>query len=106
MTVMSIAISIPQEQIAEFCQRNHIRRLALFGSVLRPDFGPNSDVDMLVEFEPGAEPGLNELLTMEADLGKLIGHTVDLGERASVEADQNYIRRQDILRSAQVIYEK
>jgi hypothetical protein len=106
MTSMSIAIPIPQEQIAEFCQRHHIRRLALFGSVLRNDFGPDSDVDVLVEFESGVEPGLDELLAMEESLGRLMGRSVDLGERASVEADQNYIRRQDILRSAHVIYEK
>ncbi len=51
-------IEIPDEEVAEFCRRHRIRRLSLFGSILRQDFGPNSDVDVLVEFQPGATPGL------------------------------------------------
>jgi len=65
-------IDVPKEQIAEFCRRNHIRRLALFGSVLRDDFGPDSDVDVLVEFEPGARVGLMRLAGMEIELGDLL----------------------------------
>ncbi|MBC7223918.1 MAG: nucleotidyltransferase domain-containing protein, partial [Anaerolineae bacterium] len=55
---MGVRIDVPREQIAEFCQRNHIRRLAVFGSALRADFDESSDIDILVEFEPGHTPGL------------------------------------------------
>jgi predicted nucleotidyltransferase len=71
-------IDIPKERIAEFCRRNHIRRLALFGSVLRDDFTPESDVDVLVEFEPDARVGLLGLARMEIELGELLGRKVDL----------------------------
>lgn len=71
-------IDIPKEQIAAFCRKNHIRRLALFGSVLRDDFGPDSDVDVLVEFEPHARVGLLRLAGLEIELGDLIGRKVDM----------------------------
>jgi len=71
-------IDIPKERIAEFCRQNHIRRLALFGSVLRDDFAPDSDVDVLVEFEPEARVGLLRLAGMEIELGDLMGRKVDL----------------------------
>ena len=72
-----VHIDIPKEQIAEFCRRNHIRRLALFGSVLRDDFGPDSDVDVLVEFEPGTKVGLR-FFSLEIELSKILGRKVDL----------------------------
>ena len=62
-----------REQIAEFCERHHIRRLSLFGSVLREDFGPRSDIDVLVEFEPGHVPGFFRLFDMEEELSRLFG---------------------------------
>jgi predicted nucleotidyltransferase len=69
---------IPKNKIAEFCRRNHIRWLALFGSVLREDFSPDSDIDVLVEFEPGHIPGL-ALIRMQDELSALLGgHEVDL----------------------------
>ena len=71
-------IDIPKDKISEFCRRNHIRRLALFGSVLRDDFGPDSDVDVLVEFEPGTRVGLLRLAGMEIELGEMLGRKVDL----------------------------
>jgi len=74
---MSARIAIDQEKIAEFCRRHHIRRLALFGSVLREDFTPESDVDVLVEFEPGHVPGL-AFFGMERELAELLGRKVDL----------------------------
>ena len=70
-------IDIPKERIAEFCRRNRIRRLSLFGSVLRDDFGPDSDVDVLVEFERGHVPGL-AFFEMEQELSDLLGRKVDL----------------------------
>jgi predicted nucleotidyltransferase len=71
-------ISIPKDRISEFCEQNQIRKLSLFGSVLREDFGPDSDVDILVEFEPGTRVGLIRLSGLEIELGKIIGRKVDL----------------------------
>jgi predicted nucleotidyltransferase len=73
-----VHIDIPKERIADFCRRNHIRRLALFGSVLRDDFRADSDVDVLIEFEPGARVGLLRLAGMEIELGEILGRKVDL----------------------------
>ncbi len=70
---MPSKISVPQEEIREFCNRHHIRKLALFGSVLRDDFGPESDIDVLVEFEPDAGVGFFELYDMEEELSRLFG---------------------------------
>jgi len=70
-------IDIPRERIVAFCRRNHIRRLALFGSVLTDRFGPDSDIDVLVEFEPGHTPGY-DFFAMEDELTELLGRKVDL----------------------------
>ncbi len=70
---MSLAIEVDRKKIAEFCRRHHIRRLALFGSVLRDDFGPESDVDVLVEFEPGHVPGFIRLGGIEDELSAVLG---------------------------------
>lgn len=71
-------IEMPRERLAEFCRRNHIRRLSLFGSILRDDFGPESDVDFLVEFEPGKTPGLLTMAGLEIELSEMLGRKVDL----------------------------
>ncbi len=74
-----LAIAIPQKEIAQFCQRHHIRKLSLFGSVLRDDFTPESDVDFLVEFEPGKTPGFFKIVSMEMELSELLeGRKIDL----------------------------
>jgi predicted nucleotidyltransferase len=70
-------IEVDRQRVAAFCRRNRIRRLALFGSVLREDFGPNSDVDVLVEFEDGHVPGL-AFFAMERELSEILGREVDL----------------------------
>jgi len=75
---MSVKIDIPKEKIKDFCRRSRIRRLSFFGSVLRDDFSPESDVDVLVEFEPGARVGLITLAGMEIELGQLLGHKVEM----------------------------
>jgi len=75
---MTARIQVPREALAEFCRRNQIRRLSLFGSVLREDFGPESDVDVLVEFDPEARVGFFALVRMEMELSELLGHKVDL----------------------------
>ena len=74
---MHARIEIPEDKIAEFCRNNHIRRLALFGSVLRDDFTPDSDVDILVEFEVGHTPGL-AFFTMQRELSEILGRKSDL----------------------------
>ena len=71
-------IDIPQKKIAEFCQRHHIRRLALFGSALRDDFTPDSDVDVLVEFEPGTRVGMIRLAGIELELSGILDRKVDM----------------------------
>ncbi|EGJ32684.1 MULTISPECIES: nucleotidyltransferase [Moorena] len=74
-----LPIKIPKEEIEQFCQRHHIRKLSLFGSVLRDDFTPESDLDFLVEFEPGKTPGLFTLASMEIELSELVeGRKIDL----------------------------
>ncbi len=74
---MDLPIRIPQQALAEFCRRHGIRRLALFGSVLRDDFTPESDVDVLVEFEPGRTPGF-AFFGLQDDLSNMLGRRVDL----------------------------
>ncbi len=101
---MRIQIDVPKEKIAAFCRRNHIRELALFGSALRSDFRPDSDVDMLVEFEPGQELGLMELVAMENELSEILGRKADMVERQAVERSENYIRRRYVLQSVEKVY--
>lgn len=96
-------IEIPKKKIAEFCRRNHIRKLALFGSVLRDDFRPDSDVDVLVEFEPGKTPGF-AFITMQDELKEILKRDVDLLTFKSIESSRNYIRREAILSSAREVY--
>ncbi|MHB8630213.1 MAG: nucleotidyltransferase family protein [Aggregatilineales bacterium] len=97
-------ISAPPDQIAAFCQRWHIAELALFGSVLRNDFRPDSDVDVLATFEPGGGHTLSELTDLYAEIEALFGRPVDLIDRPSLERSPNYIRRKAILNSARVVY--
>lgn len=75
---MDLPIQLDREKLAEFCRRNHIRKLSLFGSVLTDRFGPDSDVDMLVEYEPGVRVGLLDMAGHEIELSEMIGRTVDL----------------------------
>lgn len=93
-------VSLDRERITDFCRRHHIRKLALFGSVLRDDFGPTSDVDVLVEFEPEHVPGL-AFFTMERELSEIVGRRVDLNtphflsrhlrDRVQAEAEVQYV---------------
>lgn len=98
--MIAVSISIPSEAIAEFCRRNRIRELSLFGSVLRKDFRADSDVDVLVEFEPEAQIGLMALGRMRRELAALFGRSVDLVPKAGLKL----IIRDSVLASAQVIY--
>ena len=99
---MNTNIHIPGKTLKDFCRRNRIRRLSLFGSVLRDDFTPESDVDMLVEFEQGARVGLITLAGMEIELGRIVGRKVELH---TVEGLHPYFR-EDVLSLAKVEYEQ
>ena len=101
---MNSHIDTRQDELAAFCKRWQIAELALFGSVLRDDFGPESDIDVLVSFLPEAKHGLLDLVAMEEELGRLLGRKVDLVSRRGIERSRNYIRRRAILDSAEVIY--
>jgi predicted nucleotidyltransferase len=103
-TPIRLALDVPRAAIAEFCQRWQIVELALFGSVLRDDFRPESDVDCLVTFASGAGWGLLDLVGMEFDLEELLGRRADLVERVVVEQSPNRLRRDEILGSARVVY--
>lgn len=93
-------IHIPTRGLAAFCRTHAIRRLALFGSVLREDFGPDSDIDVLVEFEPGTRVGLFSLGAMELELADLLGRKVDL----RTPADLSRYFRQQVVETAEVLY--
>jgi len=100
-------LNVPLEQLEAFCKQYHILELSIFGSVLRDDFRADSDIDMLVVFEPEsrARMSLMDLVGMEYQLQDLSGRKVDLVEKRSVEDSHNWIRRKNILNTAQVIYE-
>ncbi len=100
MPVKRTKLELPREKIAAFCRKHHIRRLAVFGSALRDDFAAQSDLDVLVEFEPGHVPGLG-FFAMESELSEIVGRKVDLNtpqflsrdfrEQALSEAEVQYV---------------
>ena len=100
---MTLKIAVPKDDIAGFCQRWNVRRLAFFGSVLRDDFGPHSDIDVLVEFEPGHVPGFFRLLEMEDELSVLLG-----GRKVDLRTPEDLSRyfRADVISHAVVQYAK
>jgi len=99
-----VALPITNEQLREFCRRWKVAQLAAFGSALRDDFGPGSDLDLLVTFLPEAEWSLIDSIQMEGELSELVGRPVDLVSRRAIERSRNPIRRQAILGSAKTIY--
>lgn len=92
-------IKVPQEKLTEFCQRRHITRLAFFGSVLRDDFRPDSDIDVLVEFEPGHVPGFG-IVDIERELSGMLGCKVDL----RTPGDLSHYFREQVIQEAEVQY--
>ncbi len=96
-----VRVEVPKEQLAAFCRERHIRRLAIFGSALRPDFGPNSDIDVLVEFEPDHIPGLFGIARMEQELSALFG-----GRKVDMRTKEDLSRyfRQRVVEEAEVQY--
>jgi uncharacterized protein len=95
---------LPIEEIKVFCQKWQIIEFALFGSALRDDFRPDSDLDVLVSFSPNAPWTLLDLVTMQHELENLVRRDVDLIEKRVVERSENWIRRNEILNTAQVFY--
>ena len=95
------SVEIPRDRIADFCRRHHIRKLSLFGSVLRDDFRPESDIDVLVEFEPEARVGMIKLAGLEIELSDLLGRKVDLNTPGFLS---RYYRDR-VLAEAQVQYD-
>ena len=93
-------IEVPKVRIAGFCQRHHIRKLALFGSVLREDFRPDSDVDVLVEFEPGHTVGLLRMAGLELELSEMLRRKVDL----RTAADLSRYFRDEVVRTSEIQY--
>lgn len=96
--------NIPTEKLAEFCRRWRITEMSLFGSALRDDFGPESDIDILVTFAPDAHPTLFTLQDVQTELEALFGRRVDIMTRRAVELSRNPWRRRAILESSRVLY--
>ena len=101
---MRFELEASREEITSFCERWQVTQLAVFGSALREDFGPDSDIDLLVSFDEGARHTLFDMVRMEEELKKIFGREVDLVERAGVEQSRNHIRREAILQSTETIY--
>ncbi len=99
-------LGLSTAEIASFCQRWQIEELALFGSVLRADFHDGSDIDLLLHFSPQAQQGLLTLAKIKHELETHSGRAVDIALKESVENSENWIRRNEILKTAQVIYEQ
>ena len=96
-----VRIDVDQDRIAAFCRKHHIRKLSFFGSVLRDDFGPESDVDVLVEFDPEHVPGFFRLSAMERELSEIVGRRVDL--RTAEDLSRYF--RDEVVRNAELRYE-
>lgn len=101
---MNRQVDIPKDKIVDFCLRWRIVEFAIFGSTLREDFRPSSDIDVLVTFEAGVHWGFPQWLEMTRELEALFGRRVDLVERRLVEQSKNYIRRKHILSHLEQIY--
>lgn len=101
---MSAHLTLDQEQLVAFCQRWKITEFALFGSVLREDFRPESDVDVLVAFAPEADWSLFDHVDMEEELSIMCGRKVDVVNRRAIEQSENWIRRKAILNTAEPLY--
>jgi predicted nucleotidyltransferase len=99
-----VQVSLPTEAIETFCRRWYITEMALFGSVLRSDFDPESDIDVLVTFSPGYQRSLDDAMAMQEEIEAIFGRRVDLISRRTIEQSRNYIRRKAILGSARTIY--
>ena len=105
LTNQSFAINIPDQDIAQFCQHWNVSQFYLFGSVLRSDFTDQSDIDVMVQFQTDAQIGW-EIVTMNDELEAIFQRRVDLTTKQGIEQSDNWLRRQNILDSATLIYEQ
>jgi predicted nucleotidyltransferase len=96
--------SLSEQQIEQFCRRWQIAELSLFGSVLREDFRPDSDLDVMVTFTPEARWSLFDHIQMQKELSQLVGRRIDIVTRRAIEQSQNWMRQKAILESAQLVY--
>ena len=101
---MRLNVEASREEVAAFCERWQVTQLAIFGSALREDFGPESDIDLLVSFEDGARHTLFDMVRMEEELESIFGRQVDLVSRRGIEKSPNYLRRKAILESAELLH--
>ena len=101
---MGVSTGVDPKLADAFCARWKVAELALFGSILRDDFGPDSDVDVLVSFSPDAHWGLFDMVRMKEELERIVEREVHLVSKRGVESSRNYIRRREILNSAKVIH--
>ena len=97
-------LNLPMAQIKDLCDRWQITEFALFGSILRDDFQPTSDIDVLITFAPDARKGLLTLARIKHELEDLLGRDVDILTKKSIEQSHNVVRSRNILNSAQVLY--
>lgn len=97
-------IEVPKEKLQNFCRQWNIQELSLFGSVLRDDFKPESDIDVLVTFARDSKHTLFDLVRMEKELESIFSRHVDLVSRRGVEMSRNHLRRQAIMDSAETVY--
>lgn len=102
--VVTVPFDWPEEEIRSFCRKWQVAELAVFGSALRPDFGPGSDIDLLVRFDPGSRRSVFDHARMEAELRQILHRDVDLVSRLAVEEGSNRRRRAEILRTARPVY--
>ena len=98
-------LGISEAELSEFCRRWQITELSVFGSILREDFGPDSDIDLLVRYEAGAHWSLIDHIGIENELAAIMGRKVDLVSKPAVEKSDNWLRRRNILDSAELVYE-
>jgi uncharacterized protein len=103
-TISRHGMTLPMDQLTEFCHRWRIQELSIFGSYLRDDFRPDSDLDFLYAFSEHAGWTLFDLVRMDEELAAIVGRPVDLVDRETIEQSGNWIRRREILGSAAVIY--
>lgn len=97
----SLKQKIPKDKLIEFCKKNHIRKLSIFGSAIRGQLEPDSDIDLLVEFEQGHTPGLFSIVKMEMELAEMLGRKADL--RTPEDLSQYF--RDEVIRNAEIQYQ-
>ncbi len=104
LTQIYTRLNVTPQQLANFCKQHQIQELAIFGSALREDFRPDSDIDLLVTYQPTAKRGLFEKMNLKEELETLFQRKVDLVSKNAIAQSRNWIRRKNILNSAEVIY--